>query len=100
MFEPSKLDETAISRCMFELSALKLLWGRVKRLRLYNQIYAFSHSYFWLPCPICGRKFGGHERPQGILMINPAEAKGTCSACASEVERRNQIMYAKWGINV
>lgn len=23
--------------------------------------YANKHGYFWLPCPICGEYFGGHE---------------------------------------
>jgi hypothetical protein len=26
-----------------------------------RRAYAISHGYFWLPCPRCGRMFGGHE---------------------------------------
>lgn len=31
------------------------------RLRWLNQRYAQLHGYFWLPCPVCGQRFGGHE---------------------------------------
>ena len=30
-------------------------------MRLLNKIYAKIFGYFWLPCPVCGRMFGGHE---------------------------------------
>jgi hypothetical protein len=29
--------------------------------RFLNRIYAHLFGYFWLPCPNCGRYFGGHE---------------------------------------
>ena len=29
--------------------------------RLYNNFRALVGGYFWLPCPLCGQKFGGHE---------------------------------------
>lgn len=29
--------------------------------RKYNKLYAQVHGYFWLPCPLCGKEFGGHE---------------------------------------
>jgi hypothetical protein len=31
------------------------------RIRWVNWLYALLCSYFWLPCPRCGRMFGGHE---------------------------------------
>lgn len=33
----------------------------IRRFRTLNRIYAFLFGYFWLPCPICGKNFGGHE---------------------------------------
>ena len=30
--------------------------------RWVNQLYAELLGYFWLPCPLCGTPFGGHER--------------------------------------
>lgn len=29
--------------------------------RFVNRLRAFITGYFWLPCPHCGKKFGGHE---------------------------------------
>jgi hypothetical protein len=31
------------------------------RWRRLNHFYAWLHGYFWVPCPLCGRMFGGHE---------------------------------------
>ncbi len=31
------------------------------KFRLLNKIYANVFGYFWLPCPSCGKMFGGHE---------------------------------------
>ena len=36
--------------------------------RLLNKIYANLFGYFWLPCPSCGKMFGGHE-VRGIKSI-------------------------------
>ena len=30
--------------------------------RWVHQAIAFAGGYFWLPCKLCGREFGGHER--------------------------------------
>lgn len=29
--------------------------------RWVHQLYAAVAGYFWLPCPLCGAYFGGHE---------------------------------------
>lgn len=29
--------------------------------RFAHKAYAKAMGYFWLPCPVCGRMFGGHE---------------------------------------
>ena len=31
------------------------------RNRKLNRAYAKLGGYFWLPCPLCGKEFGGHE---------------------------------------
>lgn len=31
------------------------------RNRKLNKAFANLNGYFWLPCPLCGKKFGGHE---------------------------------------
>lgn len=51
-----------------------LQWHR--HPRWLHRLYAFVNGYFWLPCPSCGRYFGGHERGGGTL-----GNKGTCPLC-------------------
>jgi hypothetical protein len=29
--------------------------------RWLNHLWAGLAGYFWLPCPLCGKEFGGHE---------------------------------------
>ena len=29
--------------------------------RIVHRFYAWTLGYFWIPCPLCGRYFGGHE---------------------------------------
>lgn len=33
----------------------------MRKFRWLNRVYARMFGLFWLPCPICGRMFGGHE---------------------------------------
>lgn len=50
--------------------------------RFAHRAYAFLAGYFWLPCPMCGRKFGGHERPTGHLPVDGSYGLVTCPLCA------------------
>lgn len=35
--------------------------------RWFNRWYARAFGYFWIPCPICKRDFGGHEAAETLL---------------------------------
>ena len=59
------------------------------RFRLLNKIYAHVMSYFWLPCPICNKMFGGHEG-NTILMTSWNTGKSVCPDCTEEANRRNK----------
>ncbi len=37
-------------------------------MRTLNRIYAWLFGFFWLPCPVCKRMFGGHEAGFGALV--------------------------------
>lgn len=50
--------------------------------RWVHAFYALLAGYFWLPCPNCGRLFGGHERPGGAIYVGGGVSKMTCSRCA------------------
>ena len=48
-----------------------------------HHAYASWVGFFWKPCPLCGRPFGGHEA--GGSVPDPLQAPfgglGICSAC-------------------
>lgn len=82
-------------------------WGShlPRRPRFINWIWALWGAFFWLPCPICHRNFGGHEGRTGSgssLMITLGSGEGVCwrSDCASVARERNKIFYAKHGMIV
>lgn len=57
------------------------------RFRWVHRWYARTFGYFWLPCPLCGRDFGGHEwRDIGgnistIPTDEPGIVEGICPSC-------------------
>jgi hypothetical protein len=54
------------------------LRGNLRRPRWLQRLRAWAIGYFWLPCPVCGLSFGGHE--MGDTMLPGGE--GVCEACA------------------
>ena len=57
-----------------------------------NMLYANALGYFWLPCPICTKMFGGHEA-SSVCMKNPSDlSRGWCVCwrCGKETNRRNE----------
>jgi hypothetical protein len=57
----------------------------MKLPRIYHKLYAKSTGYFWLPCPLCGREFGGHEWGDSPWATIPTDIEnsrtGVCPAC-------------------
>ena len=66
-----------------------------KRPRFIQCMYAFIHGYFWLPCPLCGEKFGGHEWAKSLDSIYTGGNRGVgvCSDCGEEAKRINMSRY-------
>lgn len=52
-------------------------------IRWLNKWYANWFGYFWLPCPLCGEFFGGHE---GIFVGLRGNQKAVCSECGKKIE--------------
>ena len=62
-----------------------------KMPRWFNRLYAFLNNYFWLPCPLCDRYFGGHEWfGENSLWIDYRNAKGVCLKCGERAIKRNK----------
>lgn len=60
------------------------------RFRWLHCRYARAFGFFWLPCPLCGREFGGHQwrdvngLPSSVpefVADNAWRAVGICPAC-------------------
>lgn len=63
-------------------------------MRLLHKIYAWFFGYFWLPCPVCGKEFGGHEvanKHTSALVCENGHAYGVCPnpKCSEEARARN-----------
>ena len=58
--------------------------------RLYNRIYAFLNSYYWAPCPLCGKMYGGHEAAEMGLMRSWHSGISVCHNCSVEANRLNK----------
>ena len=63
--------------------------GENMKRRLLNKVYARLMGHFWLPCPICGQMFGGHEWG-GSLKISTRKGAAVCLDCKEEADRRNR----------
>jgi hypothetical protein len=53
-----------------------------------HERFANENNFFWLPCPRCGRMFGGHEVAQrntgGRLWESPTSGQMTCPECPGQ----------------
>lgn len=65
-------------------------WWKWRRL---SKLYARVLGYFWLPCPICKKYFGGHEWLPGndLNDLNGSgRGQGVCPRCGPEARRLNE----------
>lgn len=62
-------------------------WARLVpyRWRAFHRRYATRHRYFWLPCTLCDRPYGGHE--SGDSIPDPAGPPGACIGICSQCTR-------------
>lgn len=65
--------------------------ARQSRLpRWCHQLYAYVMGYFWIPCPICRRPFGGHEWA-ATLYTSQFTGRGVCQSCVGAAQHYNRI---------
>ena len=72
-----------------------------------HRAYAWFHNYYWVACPKCGRNFGGHEKPGGVIYDYydnyhpdngaPRTGRMTCFRCVGQWEVKDGEMYPIWG---
>jgi len=46
-------------------------------------------GYYWLPCPLCGEMFGGHEK-HGVLYYGVGGGETVCIDCADKAKDINR----------
>lgn len=60
--------------------------------RWFHRLYAHLNLYFWAPCPLCGKNFGGHEWGTSLSQ-GGYSGIGVCPACAEEAKEMNHQRY-------
>jgi len=58
--------------------------------RIVHRAYAWLFAYFWKPCPICERMFGGHEEPRGFLKTGYYTSLVVCALCIDRADEKNK----------
>lgn len=68
----------------------------MKLPRWLHESWANFAGYFWLPCPLCGEYFGGHEwkvgSPNHSIMTSWNTGSGVCPNCHDAARAYNE----KW----
>lgn len=56
---------------------------RIPLPRWMHHLWAVMWGFFWLPCPVCTRPFGGHETNGWghTLWLRDGSGKMTCPRC-------------------
>ncbi len=70
---------------------------KLHRPRWARRLMAFLTGYFWLPCPICRRRFSGREAQAGdcpSLYIGLGRGVTVCPECVEAADQINQQQYA------
>ena len=60
------------------------------RPRILNFMWAAWFWYFWLPCPLCNKNFGGHEWKESLI-CSDSSGRGTCPQCIDETNEINKL---------
>jgi hypothetical protein len=60
--------------------------------RFINWVWTVWARYFWLPCPLCKRNFGGHEW-KADLFTSPGQGMGVCPKCVDKAKEWNKEIY-------
>jgi hypothetical protein len=60
------------------------------RWRWFHRWYAARYHFYWLPCPLCARPYGGHEG--GGSIPDPIKGPGRCITICSDCTRAGKAM--------
>jgi len=60
--------------------------------RFLNKIYAKTHHYFWIKCPLCQNYFGGHESGENYIMTSWFTGRVVCSNDECQNAAKKQML--------
>lgn len=60
------------------------------RLRWLAYLRALFGRYFWLPCPVCEKNFGGFETADQGLLTDYGGGMSVCKNCDSDAKNKNK----------
>lgn len=65
--------------------------------RWWHRRYAAAHGFFWMPCVLCGREFGGHEGGDAVPNPMAEDERGivVCSACTRVRNEQRAVLDAR-----
>ena len=66
-------------------------------MKFLKRLYAWVFGYFWLPCPVCKKMFGGFETSNVGLWESPGYGKCVCKNC---VEKAHELNMANFGYTI
>jgi len=69
------------------------------RIEWIEHLWAKVFGYFWMPCPNCGRMYGGHEDGGGLYKSVWSDyAVPTCAdpKCKEEVHEKNKRLFDEY----
>jgi hypothetical protein len=68
-------------------------------LRNIHKLYAKAMGFFWLPCDLCGREFGGHEITDSIPDPTKGPGWSSCICPFCTIDRNLGSQTATGGPN-
>jgi hypothetical protein len=66
-------------------------WGALVpyRFRAVHKWIANTYGFYWLPCPVCSRPFGGHEIGGSVPLEESSDGSGMfqciCPSCTAQM---------------
>ena len=63
--------------------------------RWLHRLYSELLGYFWLPCPLCGEMFGGHERFHHYYCPSCNSMLACCKGCRRRSIQLNEYHFAQ-----
>ena len=63
--------------------------------RWVNYLVAHLNAFFWLPCPMCGKRFAGYESARSGLMTSWGGGQMVCWRCEAEADWQTKLFIAK-----